>query len=357
MANTRWNPLAIYRKMKQRVTVGGTIGTETFTLSIGDIPAATYVGTSGTAAATATALASNWNDATSAYYNHPYKTALTLTDNGNGTLDIEAVTAGIPFAVTVNTPGGSATLAVATLVTNQSPNDISNTHNWSLLALPTTGDVTVVPANTPAMLWNLDAITATLGSLEVEDGGPIIGLIAEKFQTGLNTWADVPEYRARHLVAKAAKHWIGRYKGGNLAPITRCKISTSNVATSIYAQRAAQQTGSHPPVQLLTNHSSTLLFNRGCALELGDDRLGDASVAASIFNDSPAAKTIIGRTVTYALGNFRVGSAHAYSNPTATLEMVQGGDVNLYAAGTIPLIRGGGSPKTHGASVAYTVAE
>lgn len=357
MANKVWSPLSIYRKQKVRVTVGGTIGTETFTISIGNITAATYVGTSGTVAATATGIYDNWNLATTTHYQHPYKTALTITNNGDGTLDIEAVTAGIPFTLTLNTPGGSATLTQSTIVTNLSPNDVSIADNWYGGVAPTTNDVVLVPAGTPAMLWNLAALTATHTSIEIEDGASPVGLIAEKFQTGLNTWADVPEYRTRHLTMKASKHWIGRSKGGNLAAITRCKIDTGNVATSVYAQRAAAQTGAHPPVQILTNHSSTLIFNRGCAMDVGDDRLGDASVAASVFNDTPAAKTIIGRTVTYALGNFRVGSAHAFSNPTATLEMVQGGDVNLYASGTIPLIRGGGAPKTHGASVAYTVAE
>jgi len=109
------------------VTVGGVLAGETFTLSVGGVAIASHTDADTVIATTVAALVSAWNAST-----HPYGTAVSAVD-ASPDITLTADTAGVPFTVTVNTPGGAATLVITGDPTTASagPNDLSTEDNWT----------------------------------------------------------------------------------------------------------------------------------------------------------------------------------------------------------------------------------
>lgn len=364
MANVEWRPTQGRIKQKVKVTVGGTIATETFTISIGGVVMATFTAATSTATQVRDGLKTDWDSAARA---HPYKTnILTWTNNSTDAIDIEAVQAGVPFTLTLNTPGGTATFTQSTTQANVSPNDLGDTANWSAGALPTTSDNVRFPYGVPVPCWNLDAITATLGDVEIEDGFNI-GMPSERFSTqvadsGPGAFdASVKEYRGTFTTLKCANIYIGRL--GSLGPtlptgIQRCHVDLSTAPNAkVYAFRSAAQSGAHPPIQLKLNHSGSVVSNYGAVLGVGQDLLGDASVLSAIYNHSTEAKTIIGNLVTIATGDNSYGTMILYSLPTSLLVRGQNALTYVMKSGTIPTIRGAGVLNTQGANFQGTSIE
>lgn len=360
MAQVRWAPKSIYRKLKVRVTVGGTITTETFTITVGGLTFATFVASSSTAAQVCAGLVSYWNSTSGTYYLHPYKT-MTITDNLDGTIDFEAVTAGVPFVLTLNTPGGSATFAKSTTISSLSPNDPSIVGNWSSGALPTTSDDVKVPAGTPDMLWNLDAITDTCDDWHFEPSCGKIGLPAETFQvTPTQVDTTVPEYRATYLACKGSDHLIGQpiNLGQQIPWPVRLKIDTGNVASNIVNFANATQIGNHPPVQIKSNHSSTVIHNYGADVGVAEDVWGDTTTIGKAYNYMPGSKMRVGFNVTAANIEFDSGSkGYLGSYPTSELRIAHGAEVDAQATGTIAKIRGPGSLNRRAFNVTITAVE
>lgn len=346
MAQVYWAPKNIFRKMKVVVTVGGTITTETFTISIGGLTFATFTASSSTAAQVCAGLVAYWNSTSGTYYQHPWKT-MTIADNLDGTITFEATTAGVVYLMTLNTPGGSATFSKSTTVSNLSPNDVSVVTNWSGGALPTTSDDVKVPAGTPDMLWNLDAITATIDDWHFEPGCGKIGLPAETFQlTPTSIDSTVAEYRTTFLTCKGSDHLIGQsvQLGLQSAWPVRLKLDTSNVAANIQNYSNAAQVGLHPPVQIKANHSSTVIHNYGADVGVGEDLWGDTTTISKAYNYMPNSRMRVGFNVTVATLEFDAGAKGILgSYPTSELRLAAGANVEAQAAGTIAKVRGPGT--------------
>lgn len=87
-----------------------------------------------------------------------------------------AATPGVPYtptgagSVTTTATGGGATNTHAAVTANSSPNDVSDTANWSAGSLPVGADDVLIEATDQPLLWNLSALSAvTLASLKVRD--------------------------------------------------------------------------------------------------------------------------------------------------------------------------------------------
>lgn len=75
------------------------------------------------------------------------------------TLDVigTATTAGVPFIGAVY---GTGTLSRAVTTAGTGPNDVANTANWSLGAVPAVTDAVVIDGTDSGLLWNLDTFNA-----------------------------------------------------------------------------------------------------------------------------------------------------------------------------------------------------
>ena len=107
MATHKWLGQTAAVAQVTTVTVGGTLSSETFTISVGGVAIASHTDADTVIATTVTALVAAWNAST-----HAYATGITAVA-ASPNITLTADTAGVPFAVTLNTPGGSATLGQA----------------------------------------------------------------------------------------------------------------------------------------------------------------------------------------------------------------------------------------------------
>jgi len=333
MALNTWAPKSGYTAQRIDVTLAGTWAGETATISIGGIAIASEAGS--VAATIATALISEFNAST-----HPYATGITASSGGSGVVTLTADVAGAPFVITLNAPGGSATLGQATIQANLSPTDGSVALNWSLGATPVVTNDVRIPYGVPKLIWGLEAFpTEVLGVLEVEDGAGPIGLPEETFQvTDTTVDSTVVEYRPTFWKIKYASARIGVADSLSSTPpagISRCKIDAQTTAMHTYCYRSAVQTGARPPIEIKCVNTSSKLSNYGADVEISD-----GSTIDSVYNYTPGARTRVGKTVVVENVEALVGKAILYSLPT--VELVRGGDVIIRADGTIPLVRGPG---------------
>ena len=112
MATHKWLGQTAALAQVTTVTVGGTLSSETFTISVGGVAIASHTDADTVIATTVAALVAAWNASTHAYASGI--TAVAASPN----ITLTADTAGVPFAVTLNTPGGSATLGQAATTAN-----------------------------------------------------------------------------------------------------------------------------------------------------------------------------------------------------------------------------------------------
>ena len=168
MASRTWEGKAPSIQQIATIVVGGTISGETFTISAkhpsGAVSSAVVIASvtdSTTVAATnAAALAAAWNAS-----NHVFATKVTASVN-SATITLTSDVGGVPFVVTVNTPGGSATFVLTTTTANSGPNDYSVASNWREGAVPIANDEVVITGSSP-ILYGLDQSAIRIDSFEV----------------------------------------------------------------------------------------------------------------------------------------------------------------------------------------------
>ena len=189
MSTVYWTGKADAVSQQCTATPGGTIGTETFTLTVGG-QSTTYTAQEGdTATEVAEGLRDAWNAST-----HPYFTGVTATA-ATGVATLAADTAGVPFVVT-GSATGSATLTVATPTASAGPDDWSTDANWSSGSKPAAGDTVVIENSDAPILWGLDQSAVTLTELRVmQSYTGKIGLPEDQFTTAAT--APAPNSRTR----------------------------------------------------------------------------------------------------------------------------------------------------------------
>ena len=144
------------------ITPGGTIGTETFTVTING-KSITYTATGGDAVADVVdGLVAAWNASTT--------TELTEYDATDSTthMTLTADTAGVPGTIS-SSATGSATNVAANTTAATGPNFWSEANNWSGGAVPVNSDTVILENSDVDILYGLDQSAVTLTLFDVRE--------------------------------------------------------------------------------------------------------------------------------------------------------------------------------------------
>jgi len=278
------------------LTIGGTLAGETFTISIGGDVIASHTDTDTVIASTVAALVAQFNSST-----HLWALEITAGDNSPD-ITLTADVAGVPFDVTVNTPGGSATFNKAITVANSAPNDLSVATNWTGNTLPTSGDevhISDLPIGY-VIPWGLDAIASVVLDKFVyhSDCKASIGLPINTFtknQLGTAVESGIGEYRQTYLQLKVDKTQgdveIGTTQPALTTAYGRIKLDLQNTAARIDVRSAIFSNSldaSKPGIRLLANHSQTELYVREarCGIGIAIDDPSETSLLNNIVINS-----------------------------------------------------------------------
>lgn len=277
------------------VTVGGTLSGETFEIKVNGKVIASHTDADTVIATTVAGLVSTWNAST-----HPWATGITAVDASPDVV-LTSKTSGVDFTVTLNTPGGSATFALVETTPNAGPNDWRSGDNFMDIAtgvigtIPGAADDVFIGENAPNISFGLDQSAITINSLRIPATWTgKLGLRPDQFATsadGDTTVVTAPEYRGTHLQIKVTTDVkIGEHAGAN-TPLGsgRINIDVSTVATVVEVQFCATvsaQAG-FPSVDILANNTSTDIFIRDTALNVGIAKTLPESVSSvgDIVND------------------------------------------------------------------------
>ena len=322
MATMEWRGKATAVAQIVNVTAGGTLAGETFTISVGGVAIASHTDTTTDPDDTKTALITAWNAST-----HVYATGITAAAGGTGIVTLTADTPGVPFAVTLNTPGGSATLGQSTITANAGPNDVSTADNYSGGAKPVNADTLLVRQGSPAMLWNLDDLTGvTVAELDIAHAAGQIGLESDRFHVDATTTdTTVREYRETWLKLGATTLTVGRnysLTGTSATGSSRIKLDTESASCAAEVLNSAAQSAdnAHPPIQLKFNHASAVLDQYGGSVEVADNEIADTSQLSEINQYGSWAKMVVGSGATVATHKLRNGARGVLKNTPTTLD-------------------------------------
>jgi hypothetical protein len=307
----------------------------TYKITVGGVVIST-VGTGGTAATTAAALAAAWNAST-----HVYCTPVTAAAVATDTITFTADTAGMPFEISSSVTGGGGTIGAATQVTaNASPFDFSTAANWSDGATLANSDNGYLRNYTLPILWGLSqsAITPTLLSAERSFTGQL-GLYTHKLitavsSTGVITYnTSYPEYRQSSLATGAATIRIGETLGSTSSgsPLIKIDSGTTNVTQLVYS--TGRSANALPSVLLKGNHASAVLNVYGSSVVgVGYESPADMGEYATITNFG--GQTFIGPGITTATIDVQAGIVTTKKNPT-TIRIEKPGFANIGGTQTI----------------------
>lgn len=334
------------------IEAGGTISGETFTISVGGVVIASHTDTTGAANDARDALVTAWNNST-----HPYATGVTAASSGAGTLTLTADTAGVPFTVALNTPGGSATFTRTAVTASSGPNHADDAANWSGGTLPANSDDILLRNTDVSLLWGLSGLSSvTLGTMIVEQSFTgKIGLPHDKFTTSAGVEVETAdEYRDTYLTfSTMARLAIGPSTNSQQTGSTFIKIDCGNGATDIRCVRTSAVLGNKMPVNVLVDHSSAKLIAVGGGIGVGNSEPGDSGELSSIELRGSGSNVRIGESITLATLDVPYGVCIARNTPT-TVRQAGTGEVQMIGSGTIT--NGEGNVSTIGGSYTITNA-
>jgi len=329
MATKYWQPKVTAVAQLTTVTVGGTLSGETFTLTVNGIDIATHTDADTVIATTVAALVAAWNAST-----HAYATGITAAD-ASPTLTLTADNAGEPFVITLNTPGGSATLGQAETTSATGPNHVDAADNWGG-SLPSNSDIIVFRDSSISAPWGLDQLSTTGHTLEVEQTYTgLLGLASATFLLADTANTTAQEYRPDYFTLDISRLEIGGHTGPGIpSGSQRIKVDNDRASantTVIHDTASAAAETSKPPVRLKFVHADADI----------DVRSGSGGVGIAM--DIPGETSTIGDIVVQG-GKFYAGSGVTLTNLT-----VSGGDAIIDAAATITAIKvHGGNVRTEG---------
>jgi len=259
---TVWEGGAASIKQVDKATPGGTIeADDVFIVTINGKDVSAIAG--GTTVADVTAAVKAAWDASGL----PEASTITATDDTTH-ITFTAVTAGVPFTITVSTTeagGGAAddqTFVKASVTAISSPNSWDNADNWSSGAVPAGGDDVVFENSTTSCLYGLDQANA-ISSLAVKANFTgHIGLPRDNsggYAEYLPTELDLKTAVTSVKIGEGAGDGSGRIKLGT-------GILAGNLTISVYKTGVAAEDGV-PPLLITTGtngaNTTTLNVNRG----------------------------------------------------------------------------------------------
>lgn len=252
-----------------------------------------------------------------------------------------AANPGVPFTVSES---GTGTYTLTTVTANSGPNDAGVTGNWSLGALPTTGDDVLIDGG-PDLLWGLDALSAAVyGSLKVK--ASFTGSVGLPFR---NESGDYVEYRTRFFpVGSAVPVVVGEGEGSGP---TRVKLAVSTALDAVVHLTGDRQADAEPVCEIQGCSSGTLVVARGdVGLAADDNTLAATVTTATVDND---ATLVIGPGATVTTLNQRVeATVDAYG--TVTTLNIEGGTAVLFVVPTT-ITADGGTADIRGTGTVTTV--
>ncbi len=301
MAVNEFTPSALEIAQVNEVTVGGTLAGETFTIRVGGVDIASHTDTDTVIATTVAALVAAWNLST-----HPYATQITAT-NASPDVVLTSDVPGLPFAVTLNTPGGAATFVEAETTANEGPNNWESLANWSLGSLPAATDDVVIDSQVD-LCWGLNHDTVTIAGLDIRKNRGRIGLRTHQFATAVNARiydTTVPEYRGTYLDIKIATNGllkIGSSEHGpdNKLASDRIKIDlgSSDVDVDVHAMNATPAELGMPALRMklfMTNGDFNIY---GGTVGVAVDTPGETSTLKEVNLRGPTSRVFISNGVT-----------------------------------------------------------
>lgn len=320
------------------VTVGGTLAGETFTISAGGVAIASHTDATTVIADTITALVAAWNAST-----HPYATGITAAA-ASPTLTLTSDTAGVPFVVTLNTPGGAATLGQTATTASAGPNHWDAADNWSGGAVPVNGDVCILSNSAVNICWGLAQSAVTLVGLYIEKSYTgRIGLDYARFATSTDgaTYSSTtkPEYRDTHLyILVNGPVWIGSKSTlGSPTGSSRILLNLGNQATevTVFDTSSTPVSSGRATVDLLANSAATNVYVR------------NAPGGVSVAGEKPDETSTIG---SFVVSDTTAGSlCYLSDGVTVTTVTLNGGNSVVSAAATITTLNlYGGLLRTEG---------
>lgn len=202
MATRRWRGDAVPVYDVWTITPGGTIGTETFTMTINGKDV-TYTAESGdTVALVVAGLVAAWNNSTIGEFLEA--TAV----NSTTTATITAKVAGVPITITC-TASGSATLTPSNTTAATGPHFFDNADNWTGGAVPVDGDTVVFDSGNVSCKYGLSQSALTPAAVTITMG--FTGEIGLPEINRDNSAGQYREYRTKALT------WCDTGDGSNTA--------------------------------------------------------------------------------------------------------------------------------------------
>ena len=324
MANKYWVGGAEAVKQVTTAQVTADDAATTYKVTIGGVTVST-AGSGTGVNDTATAIKNSLEAST-----HPYFTNIdwtVATDTITGT----AGTAGVPFTFTTSVTGGTGTFgAASTTTSNAGPNVWGTADNWSDGSAPGASDNVVIDRG-PAILWDLDQSSITLGTLEVKQTFTgWIGLHPENFVTSANgqtTDTSVDDYRDDYLHIKMSTLKIGEHSGpGSPGGCRRLKIDLDSTAATVtvFNSASSSQDSHRPAIRLKANSASTNIHVRRApgGLGIASDKPQETSTVGtvSIGEESSATSVYISSGVT--ITTFQQYAGENILNMAATITTV-----------------------------------
>jgi hypothetical protein len=318
MSVNRWRGDAIPQAQTETFTVGSSTAGQTFGVTING-KTLSYTAVSGDTVATVT----NGLQAVLSASSAPAEfQEVTWTSDGVSAVTATAATPGVPF---VTATAGTGTLTKATVTASSGPSHADAAANWTLGALPTTGDDVLIDGGAD-LLYGLQNLTAAAyNSLRVQASFTgNIGLPVWHNSGGgfTSSGSGYYEYRTRQWsLHTAVPVTIGEGSGAgpklvNLAVATALDLVVLKTGTPTSAGGAVAT----PAVNVSGCSSGTLSIAAGSVGIAADDN----SLAATVGTASMTGGTLtvgVGATVTTL--NQDAGTVNAYG-AVATLTLNSG---------------------------------
>lgn len=351
MANVIWTGDAKAVAYTRSYTVGGTIGTETFTFTINGKDIAYTADGAQTAAQVATAI-----QALLAASTEPEFREVTWTNPSSAVVTATGVTSGKPITISTSA-SGSATITGGTETVATGPNHWDNADNWSGGAVPVSTDDVFIEGGAD-ILYGLDQSAVDLTSLTIRRSySGRIGLppLANADQAVANRYT---EYRDRYLKIGATTVTIGDGSGLGSGRI-KLDLDTTATTVNVYGTGAALENG--VPALLIkgANASNALNVLRGSVgvAFYGGETATFPNVRTSYMTQPDSDVTLVlGAGVTLTNVD-ALGGTVEINGATTTLD-ISAGTVTVNAGAHAAIVMDGGTLyyRSTGTVTALTVA-
>jgi trimeric autotransporter adhesin len=328
MADNRWLGRAKDVAAIFTVTPGGTIGTETFTITLNG-KSITYTAVGGDLVADVVdGLLAAWNVA-----DDDFAEFAELTSSDSSThLTLTAVTKGVEFTTShlTSTASGAGTLVTALTTTATGKNWWNNINNWSAGTVPANTEDIFLDYNDVDILYGLDASAVTVASLNIH------ATYTGRIGLPVNNDGGYTEFRDDYLQISATTTDVGKGDGDGSG---RLKINYgSNVATINIHKTSESETDDAPAFIFLGTHADN-------AIELAD---GTAGLA--VYGDETGTL----KTITQTGGRLTVGDGATLNGAGSTWDQT-GGESVIYNANMLTVNIHGGTMLTQGSGTITTL--